>query len=251
MFLLAEPILNRERPLHVAENSARLIIFLVGNDPASELYVSIKLREAVKYGVQAELIRFEATASSQDLEQAIFAANADTSVDAMIVQLPLPGNFDTETILDCIAPEKDVDNLTGHSKLVSPMVQAVEALINEYKISLVNKKLCVVGRGRLVGQPIYEWLVSQGYTPESVHRSTPNRNEIIKNADVVISGAGTPRIIHGDNTRTGQTLIDCSGNDIDVEAVQDKAAALTPKKGGVGPLTVHYLLMNSLKARSI
>ncbi len=245
MLLLAEPILTKYS--FTPTRSKTLAIVLVGSNPASEVYVGIKTKKAEFYGVATHLIRLPDTCSTEELCSTIQDLNADDSVDAVIVQLPLPASVNTEAVLDCIDQTKDVDNLTGKSRFTSPMVQAILALMDEYKISLEGKTVCVVGHGRLVGQPIVEWLVSNGINPTVIASADAFDDDKVQAADVVIAGTGSKFCINANNTREGQIVFDCSGMDVDFEAVKDRVMAITPPKGGIGPLTVHFLLTNVIK----
>ncbi len=170
--LTAEPILNRDTPSGSIEPSATLAIVLVGNDSSSELYVALKQKRAKDYGVNVELKRLSTQATNKEVVQVIESLNTDQDVNGIIVQLPLPSHLDTDLILSQIEPSKDVDALTSASWFTSPMVQAVWALVQEYKLDLKSKKLCIVGYGRLVGQPLAQWLLEQGYNPAIVDETT-------------------------------------------------------------------------------
>lgn len=246
MLLLAEPILRRFYPSPPA--SKTLAIVLVGHDPASERYVALKQTKAADYGVTTRLFRLEPTASEAAIIDQVAALNHDPTIDALIVQLPLPTGCRTKVILDAIDPAKDVDDLTRTGRFVSPMVQAVAALFSTYQLSLANKTVVVVGRGRLIGRPVAAWLEKQGRRPARIGRTTASADAIIRESDIVIAGTGATNVINASNTRPDQVIIDCTGRDVDFAAVAEKVAAISPPRGGIGPLTVHFLLSNVLLA---
>ena len=188
--LIAAPLLES----YVLPAGARgsLAIILVGHDSASELYVAIKQKQAAKYNITTQLIRLPETSSTQEVCDVIERVNTDHSIHAMIVQLPLPEGIATERVLDTILPTKDVDNLTGQNCFVSPMVQAVSFLVEHYGITLKGKTACVIGQGRLVGQPITQWLRTHGIEPVVIDETTTDRDSRIQAADIVFAGAGQP-----------------------------------------------------------
>lgn len=246
MYLIAEPILDRH--VHVEETHKTLGILLVGHDPASELYVGIKQARALEYGLKTQLVHLEGTATQTDVLSAVHKLNSDSAINALIVQLPLPGHIDTDTILDAINSKKDVDNLTGSNNFISPMVQAVASLVKHYNIELSGKNICVVGYGRLIGWPVSHWLEANECKPTIINGPDEFDADVLLAADVIFAGTGQKHIINQSNTRSGQTVFDCSGVDVDYESIKDTVQNITPPKGGIGPLTVHFLLTNTLKA---
>ncbi len=221
-------------------------ILLVGDNPQSLKYIGIKQARAQDYGIETCLVTLLAETSTEQVLDRVKQLNQDADIDSLIVQLPLPGHIDTEAVLAALNPTKDVDNLSGVSNFVSPMVQAVDALRRAYGLEFENKSIVVVGYGRLIGQPIVAWLNEQGIKPTVVEEHTAHSNHIIRQADVIIAGTGQRGIINANNTREGQVIINCAGPDVDYDTVAPKAAAITPTVGGIGPLTVHFLLANCL-----
>ena len=181
------------------------------------------------------------------LEHEIHLANIDTTVDAIIVQLPLPDHLNTQAALQELSPSKDVDNLTNMNTFVSPMVQAVQALIDSYNLKLEHQHIAAVGYGRLVGQPIATWLQSRGHAVTIIDEHTAEADSLIQKADILFAGTGQKHRVNANNTREGQIIFDCSGVDVDFETVKEKCQAITPPKGSIGPLTVHFLFMNALQ----
>ncbi len=246
VLLLAQPILDK-LPIFPAQKPTTLAIFLVGQNPASELYVSIKQRQAEKYAISTRVTRLPISTTTAEMLAAVDIANRDKTLDSVIIQLPLPRQIATAAVLDRLANAKDVDNLTGRNRFTSPVVQAVAALCDHYMIDLDSRQVGVIGEGRLVGRPIAQWLRHRGHRPTITHKTTTGKNALIRQAEVIFAGAGAKNIVNSNNTRAGQIIFDCSGVDVDFEAVKDRVAAITPPKGGVGPLTVHFLFENVLK----
>jgi methylenetetrahydrofolate dehydrogenase (NADP+)/methenyltetrahydrofolate cyclohydrolase len=208
----------------------------------------MKQQQAEKYGVSVILKHFDASITQSDLMREITSLNHDHNIDGIIIQLPLPPHIDTDTLLDAIAPGKDVDNLTNKGVFTSPMVLSVEALMKQYKIDLKGKHICVLGHGRLIGQPVRTWLIQNEHDPVVVDEETEEADFILREADVIFAGSGQKHIINELVVHQDQIIFDCSGRDVDFDSVKDKVAALSPPKGGVGPLTVHFLFTNLLKA---
>jgi methylenetetrahydrofolate dehydrogenase (NADP+)/methenyltetrahydrofolate cyclohydrolase len=246
--LLAQPILDSYSwPTDLIDQGTLAIIF-VGENRASNLYISIKEQQAKKYGISVEIKHFDQSISQAELINEVNILNYNNAIDGIIVQLPLPDQIDTEAILDSITSYKDVDNLTNKAVFISPMVLAVDALIKQYAIELKGKNICVLGQGRLIGRPVKMWLESQGLTPVVVDEETEDSDFILREADVIFAGSGQKHIINELIVHKNQVIFDCSGRDVDFESIKDKVTALTPSKGGVGPLTVHFLFTNCLKA---
>lgn len=245
MLLIAEPILAKYQSKPIQPKT--LAIVLVGENPAAELYVGIKTKKAESYGIKTKLYRLADTVSTSRVQQVVHNLNADDSVNAVIVQLPLPKTIDTTKVLESLNPGKDVDNLSGERRFTSPMVQAVRALANEYQIDFTGKKVCVVGFGRLIGHPMTVWLESQGIFPDVITDANEFSSKRIKQAEIVIGGTGQKHLITADCVHANQVIFDCSGVDVDFEAVKDRVYAISPPKGGIGPLTVHFLLINVLQ----
>lgn len=247
--LIAQPILDAFwQAFSPPTREKRLAILWGGDNPDSAKYVQLKQQNGGRYGVATELHHLPNTVSQEEVIAAVQELNARREVDAFIVQLPLPARLDREAVLAAIAPEKDVDNLTGGSEFVSPMVRAVDAILVHYALDLSNKTCAVVGMGVLAGQPIFRYLTDKGYAATPVDKDTPHADEIIEAADVVFGCTGQANRIHEGNTREGQIIFDCSGHDVDVRVIKQKAAAFTPATGAIGPLTVHFLFLNVLKS---
>ncbi len=242
----------------------KLVIVLVGEDPASLIFVKEKERACKKIGIGFELFKFSSDIKQDELEKKIreIARKEDTS--GLVVQLPLPKSLNAQNILDIIPAGKDVDVLSqgffeefkaGNSLILPPVVAAIDCLLREYEIDIKDKKIVLVGLGRVVGLPLSVWLSQKGIKFEVVEKLTENPELVLQKAQVIISGVGKPELIKGEAIREGAIVIDAATvlskgqlvGDIDLESVSKKAEFLAPVPGGVGPLTVAYLLDNLVK----
>jgi methylenetetrahydrofolate dehydrogenase (NADP+) / methenyltetrahydrofolate cyclohydrolase len=247
--LLAEPIIKEFWLTFKANETSKstLAIILVGDNLASQTYVALKQRKGKEYGINVQVERFAHDVTQQEIQQKIIELNSNPAIGGIIAQLPLPDSLNTDLITQSIDPKKDVDNLTDKNNFISPMVQAAEALVKHYDLDLAHKKICIVGYGRLVGKPLEGWLTELGITPQIVDKDTENGDKIIHESDVIFAGTGVDNRINTANTREGQIVFDCSGVDVDFEAVKVTSKAITPPKGAIGPLTVHFLFNNLLQ----
>ncbi len=237
---------NRLNDLKVKVKSLKsrpkLVAVLVGNDPASEMYVALKSKKAQEVGILSEIIRPE---SEDETIEIIKKMNSDSRVTGILVQLPLPSEFDTEKVIQTIDPDKDVDGLTGKSKFLPATVKAVLSLAG----NLHEKTVVVVGQGKLVGKPLADYLVEQGVETIRCDISTQNLKLETLKGDVLVSATGVPGLIKADMVKPGAIVIDCGAPKAEVDpAVFEVASAITPVPGGVGPMTVVSLLENTVDA---
>lgn len=274
--LLSKPLVE-ELSLTLKTGAAQLIddgiephlaVVLVGAHPDSLRYISIKTQVAKEVGVIVSLYHLEETASYEEIEQTISYLNEDAEVHGIILQLPLPEQFtleQTDKLLCSIVPEKDVDGLGGYwqkeqwnalttkqllqpqPKLLPPMVGAVVSLLDHYGLSASGKKIVLVGKGRLVGGPLLSYFESCGLDVTAVDEETENILDITSQADLLISGTGEPNLITYQWVNPGSIVIDCA-EDVHEDSVGQVAEALAPARGGVGPLTVIWLLHNTIQA---
>jgi len=216
----------------------KLSIVLIGEDSDSKIFIKQKKKACEKVGIDFELFKFSSKISNSELKKEIKKIIQNPDIKNIVVQLPLPKGLNTEEILSLIPKEKDAE-------IISPVVCAVDRILKNYKISLKNKEIVLIGKGRLVGQPLSAWLRKQNIKFFSL-REIPRRGtniDKIKNADIIISGAGKPNLIKGKMVKKGVVVIDV-GIDVDFETVSKKASYITPTPGGVGPMTVACLLEN-------
>lgn len=255
------------RRLREMQDPLRLGIVMVGKNKASETFVGLKEKFARDIGCGIRRYEFEESISTNDLRARLKDIVHETRNKGIIVQLPLPLHIDTQSILNTIIPEKDVDVLSaravgnfqvGKSKVLPPVAAAVEALFKKYGIEVRGRQAVVVGYGRLVGQPIATWLLKSGATLAVMGDEKSFDPEVLKKADIVVSGAGKPRLIKGEMVKDGVVIVDVGVSevagtlvgDVDAGSVAEKASFLTPQKGGVGPLTVAFIFHNLLNLQS-
>lgn len=229
----------------------RLVIIQTHSSPASDKYVELKKQYAEDILIEVE----HQTLEQQKVISAIEKYNHDPKVHGIIVQLPLEDPTQTDAILAAISPSKDVDNLSGKSDFLPATVQAIEWLLAGYGIELLGKKIVIVGKGRLVGRPLYELWLKQGLNVEIADSKT-NLSNVLSGADLIVSAAGVPNTITRNMIKSGTILIDAGTADLDGSIVGDVAEevrdlddiSITPKVGGVGPLTIAALIDNVIRS---
>ena len=222
---------------------------ILGQDPASLVYTQIKEKQAQKLGINFHVYHLPGAASQSQLEELILDLNKNKYITGIIVQLPLPKNFDQEKILKTIAPAKDIDGFYG--KIPAPTAAAILEILKFYHISLQNKNIVIVGHGRLVGKPLTKLLIMQGLKPIICDSATYNLKEKTLQAKIIISAAGSPGLIKPEMVSKKAVIIDAGTaeangkliGDVDPR-VYDKISAYTPSPGGVGPVTVACLMRN-------
>jgi methylenetetrahydrofolate dehydrogenase (NADP+)/methenyltetrahydrofolate cyclohydrolase len=255
----------------VAEEVARmdsapgLATVLVGDDPASQIYVSGKHKACAEVGIASIRHDLPAETSEVELLDVIAQLNADSAVSGMIVQLPLPAHIDAARATSAVDPAKDVDGLTptnagllvqGRAGLVPATPSGVMELLRAYDTPLEGAHAVVVGRSDLVGKPVGALLLAQNATVTTCHSRTRDLAGVCRSADVLVAAVGQPRLLTGDMVKEGATVIDVGMNrtddglvgDVDFESASTRARAITPVPGGVGPMTIAMLLANTLKA---
>ncbi|MEX2028927.1 MAG: bifunctional 5,10-methylenetetrahydrofolate dehydrogenase/5,10-methenyltetrahydrofolate cyclohydrolase [Candidatus Paceibacterota bacterium] len=250
---------------------------LVGNDPSSVQYVKMKAKEAESIGIKFHSANFPDSITTSELIKEIKILNKIKNMCGIIVQLPLPSHIDKQAVLDSIDPNLDVDCLgkvasekfySGDFRVGFPAALACMAILDSLNINLVHKKIICLGQGDLVGKPVSALLRFRGLDHVVITRKTPARNaygeavaggedkeKILKEADVIISGIGHGKHITGDMVKKGVVLIDAGTSeskggivgDVDLESVKDVAEYISPVPGGVGPVTVAMLLNNVLQ----
>jgi methylenetetrahydrofolate dehydrogenase (NADP+) / methenyltetrahydrofolate cyclohydrolase len=242
-----------------------LATVLVGDDPASQIYVAGKHRACEEVGIASVGRELQAETSQEELLAVVSELNADPSVSGIIVQLPLPDHLNAARITSAVVPAKDVDGLTptnagllvqGRDALVPATPSGVLELLREYDTPLEGAHAVVVGRSDLVGKPVAALLLAQHATVTVCHSRTRDLAAVCRSADVLVAAVGRPRIVTGDMVREGATVIDVGMNrtaegligDVDFEAAARHARAITPVPGGVGPMTIAMLLRNTLTA---
>lgn len=255
-----------------------LAVILVGEDPASEVYVRNKGRQTLEVGMNSYEYKLDADTSEADLLALVEKLNADPAVHGILCQFPVPDHLDENRIISAIAPEKDVDGLhvlsagllaTGQKGLVSCTPLGCLMLLRDHHGSLSGLEAVVVGRSNLVGKPLAQLLLGDNCTVTIAHSRTRDLPAVVRRADIVVAAVGRPEMVHGDWIKPGATVIDVGINRIDApergtdeegrvktrlvgdvhyESAAAVAGAITPVPGGVGPMTIACLLANTLTA---
>lgn len=243
-----------------------LCTILVGEDPASQVYVRNKRKQAERVGINSIHHKFENSVSQKELIALIHKLNEDSNIDGILVQLPLPKHINEDLIIKSILPLKDVDGFhpenvgllsIGHPRFVSCTPKGCLALLKAANASLEGANAVVVGRSNIVGKPIASLLLAENATVTICHSRTKNLAEVSKRADIVIAAIGKPRFLNSKHIKEGAFVIDVGINrldngrlvgDVDTSAVLEKVARITPVPGGVGPMTIAMLLQNTVEA---
>ncbi len=242
-----------------------LVVILVGEDPASQLYVGMKEKMANKLGMKSTVIRYNANIDEEVLLNKIYDLNNDKDVDAILVQLPLPGHIDSNNIIQSILPRKDADGITpqnigkislGMEPFAYPCTPyGIIRILDEYNIEVKGKQIVIVGRSNIVGKPLAQMLLNKNATITICHSHTKNLSNITKTADILVSAVGKYKIIRRDMIKPGCVIIDVGTSkidgktkgDVDYESVFESASYITPVPGGVGPMTIASLMENTFK----
>jgi methylenetetrahydrofolate dehydrogenase (NADP+)/methenyltetrahydrofolate cyclohydrolase len=247
-----------------------LAVVLVGENPASEVYVRNKGKKTVEAGMESFEYRRDASISEQELLDLVAQLNADPSVNGILVQLPLPEHIDPEKVLAAIDPDKDVDGFhtvnvgrlwTGLPGLVPCTPLGCKMLLKDQLGDLSGQHAVIVGRSNIVGKPMAALLLRENCTVEIAHSRTRDLQAEVARADIVIAAVGRREMIHGDWLKPGATVIDVGINrieqedgktrlvgDVDFASAEPVAGAITPVPGGVGPMTIACLLNNAVEA---
>lgn len=257
---------ERVEKLKARKITPGLAVVLVGNNPASEVYVKNKIIACEKLGVFSQKIALKEETSEAELLAHIKKLNADPKIHGILVQLPLPRQINEEAILKAIAPEKDVDGF--HAQNLGKLVQntaglvactpkGIIRLLDEEKIEIEGKNAVVIGRSTIVGKPLALLLINRGATVTVCHSKTQNLSAHTKNADILIVAIGCAEFVTAEMVKDGAVVIDVGINrlengklagDVDFDSVKEKASAITPVPGGVGPMTIAMLLENTIAA---
>lgn len=251
--------MNLERPVGLA-------VILVGDNPASLVYVRNKMKGCEEVGIKSFMCTLPADATSEQVAATIKELNANPEVSGIILQLPLPKHLDENPLLDLIDPNKDVDGChyvqkgrlwTGRECLIACTPFGVMRILEHYGIELEGKNAVVVGRSNLVGKPLAQLLLDKNATVTICHSRTKNLGEITRQADVVCVAIGKAKFLKADMVKEGAVVVDVGMDrdengklcgDVDFENVAPKCSFITPVPGGVGPMTVTMLLQNTVRA---
>ncbi|MQY52321.1 bifunctional methylenetetrahydrofolate dehydrogenase/methenyltetrahydrofolate cyclohydrolase FolD [Rhodocyclus gracilis] len=248
-----------------------LAVVLVGEDPASQVYVRNKVNACAQAGFHSEKIVLPVETTAADLLERIAALNADPAIHGILVQLPLPKHIDADAVLEAIAPEKDVDGFhaenigaltQGKPRFIPCTPHGVMKLLEKGDVSLKGQEAVVIGRSNIVGKPMALLLLAAGATVTVCHSQTRDLAFHTRRADILVAAVGRPRFVTGDMIKPGAVVIDVGINrvpedqpdagklcgDVDFASAREVASAITPVPGGVGPMTIAMLLANTLLA---
>ena len=247
-----------------------LAVVLVGEDPASQVYVRSKGKQTTEVGMNSYEHKLDAATSEADLLALIDQLNADPAVHGILVQLPLPSHLNEDLVINSIAPEKDVDGFhisnvgllgTGQKSMVPCTPLGCLMMLRDHHGSLSGLDAVVIGRSNIVGKPMVQLLLNDSCTVTVAHSRTKNLPDVVRRADIVVAAVGRAQMVPGDWIKPGATVIDVGINridkpeggtrlvgDVDYESCAAVAGAITPVPGGVGPMTIACLLANTVTA---
>lgn len=270
---LREKLAGEVKEFRQATNiTPKLAAVLVGDDPASQVYVRNKEQACSKAGIASDVHRLPGTTTTAELLRFVDRLNQDPSIHGILVQLPLPKGIDETTILDAVNPVKDVDCFhpenvgllaQGRPRFLPCTPHGVQVLLEETGIAVDGAHVVILGRSEIVGKPLGMMLVQKGQTANATvticHSRTRNLSEITRTADILIAAIGKPNFVTSDVLSEGVVVIDVGINrladklvgDVDFESVSRIASAITPVPGGVGPMTIAMLLENTLQAAKL
>ena len=242
-----------------------LAVIIVGEDPASKVYVSNKKKACENLGIISEEYALPESTTNEELLALIEELNSKPSINGILCQLPLPSHLDEKLIINSIDPEKDVDAfhpfnvgkiMIGDFDFLPCTPAGVMEMLKYENIEVEGKTCVVIGRSNIVGKPMNMLLLHQNGTVTVCHSKTKNLKEVCKNADILVAAVGRPKFVTEDMVKEGAVVIDVGINrvdgklcgDVDFENVKNKASAITPVPGGVGPMTIAMLMQNTLTA---
>lgn len=243
-----------------------LAVILVGDNPASRVYVRNKHKACLEAGIRSIQIELPEDTTEEELLAKIDELNADSGVHGILVQLPLPSHISEDRIINAISPDKDVDAfhpinvgkiVTGEYDFLPCTPAGIMSLLDYYGVGVCGKSCVVIGRSNIVGKPMALLLIERNGTVTVAHSKTKNLSAVAKEADVLVVAVGRPKLITAEYVKAGAVVVDVGINrlpdgslvgDVDFESVSEKAALITPVPGGVGPMTITTLLRNTLKA---
>ena len=249
------------------ETAPRLCVILVGENPASASYVRTKCKMAEKLGFRHEVFHFDENVAQNEVEARIDACNADPECDAVFVQLPLPKHLDSVALPNRVRADKDADGLTraamgalllGETNAFQPCTpRGIITLLDAYHLDLTGLDAVVIGRSNIVGKPMSLMLQKKNATVTMCHTRTRDLESHVRRADLLVVAAGAPELVKGDWIKPGAIVVDCGftktpdgviHGDVDFESAKERASYITPVPGGVGPMTVISLMMQTLES---
>ena len=263
---LKEQMKQRIAQLKQQGINPKLVVVLVGDNSASQVYVRNKHKSCGEVGIESEVITMPEQTTQQELLEVVERLNQDETVDGILVQLPLPKQIDEKTVLRSILPEKDVDGFhpvnvgllsIGDECFAPATPSGIIAMFQEYGIDIAGKNCVVIGRSNIVGKPMAALLLKNNATVTICHSKTEDLASYTRRADVVIVATGRRHTLTAEMVKEGAVVVDVGMNrneqgklcgDVDYEEVKEKASVITPVPGGVGPMTITELLENTIQA---
>lgn len=254
-----------KRKVSLLKKKPKLAVILVGNNPASEIYVRNKQKEAAEIGFESLVIPLPTDISEENLLEHIYILNEDSDVNAILVQLPISEHLNKQRIQEAVDPIKDVDGFTtynfgrlalGYKPYAYPCTpKGIIRLLDEYDINVEGKNTLVIGRSAIVGKPVSLLLQARNATVTTAHSKTRNLKELCLNSEIIVSAAGKPKFITADYIKDGAIIVDVGINrtenglcgDVDFENVKEKTSFISPVPKGVGPMTIAMLMENTLE----
>lgn len=256
---------NLKAKVDTFDEKPTLVVILVGENPASKIYVNNKKKMAEKIGIHSEVINYPANITEAELLNKIEELNNNKKVTAILVQLPLPKHISKDNVMNKIIPSKDVDGFTpynfgklfsGETPTVYPCTpKGILLLLDEYNIEIEGKHVVIVGRSNIVGKPLSQMMLNKNATVTICHSHTKNLSQITKTADILVSAVGK-NIIEGEMLKTDCVIVDVgifkdengkTRGDIDFESASKIASFISPVPGGVGPMTIASLMLNTVE----
>ena len=263
---LRSEVAQRVQALKVKGLTPGLAVVLVGDNPASQVYVRNKVKACEDSGLHSVLEKYEANMSEADLLARVKALNQDPSIHGILVQLPLPAHIDAQKVIEAISPAKDVDGfhmasagalMTGMPGFWPCTPYGCMKMLESIQYPLKGKHAVVIGRSNIVGKPMALMLLQQNATVTICHSATPDLKAMTLQADVIVAAVGKRNVLTADMVKPGAVVLDVGMNrndegklcgDVDFEGVKQVASYITPVPGGVGPMTITMLLVNTLEA---
>ena len=256
---------NLKAKVDTFEEKPTLVVILVGENPASKIYVNNKKKMAEKIGIHSEVINYPANITEAELLDKIEELNNNKKVTAILVQLPLPKHISKDNVMNKIIPSKDVDGFTpynfgklfsGETPTVYPCTpKGILLLLDEYNIEIEGKHVVIVGRSNIVGKPLSQMMLNKNATVTICHSHTKNLSQVTKTADILVSAVGK-NIIEGEMLKTDCVIVDVgifkdengkTRGDVDFESASKIASFISPVPGGVGPMTIASLMLNTVE----
>jgi len=243
-----------------------LCVLRIGEDPASKIYVTKKIKSCRDLGIKSPELHLNASITQSDLLKKIETLNQDPGIHGILIQLPLPKHLDASSLLEAVSPQKDVDGfhpinlgrlMVGEAGLIACTPLGIMNLLRENSVEIKGKRAVVIGRSRIVGRPISLLLDQAGATVTVVHLQTSNPEALCQEADILVAAAGKPHLVGKNHIKKGVVIVDVgihrldSGKligDVNFDEVKEMASAITPVPGGVGPMTICGLMQNTWKA---